>query len=362
MKNTKYLFDEEKQTPSGMVSVSQIQMYMACPKKWEYGYVEDLVPRVERSYLTTGKLCHLGMQTVMQTLWEYQDSESTRQGLESELLRKALEAMREEYNRYVRETPLLNEELPDIEQVWVDTEKVFTQALKEFNPMKYDVVSVKRNGEIIPALELHFVVPCRGAKGLHGYIDAILQDRETGFIWCTDYKFRKSLAPHDDEAFNIQNSVYCRACYLMGVPITGTMTWQHINTPAEEPAVLKDGKISRAKIKTTWDVYKQACLREGQDPALYEEEMQAKLGEIEWFRATYEYRNPETVEQVWKDAVIPATKAIAKARKPDQIKTRHMYPWNCKMCQYQSLCQGEIRGYDASAIRLREYTKKVRGR
>jgi hypothetical protein len=34
MKNTKYLFDENKQTPEGMVSVSQLQTFMNCKKKW----------------------------------------------------------------------------------------------------------------------------------------------------------------------------------------------------------------------------------------------------------------------------------------------------------------------------------------
>ena len=70
MKDTKYLFDEETQTPAGMVSVSQLQTYLSCPKKWEYGYIEEITPRVERAFLTIGKLCHKGMQVAMQTLWE----------------------------------------------------------------------------------------------------------------------------------------------------------------------------------------------------------------------------------------------------------------------------------------------------
>ena len=36
-----------------------------------------------------------------------------------------------------------------------------------------------------------------------------------------------------------------------------------------------------------------------------------------------------------------------------------LYPWNCKMCQYQSLCQAELRDYDADAIKEREYTRRA---
>ena len=360
MKNTPYLFNEAK-TPEGMVSVSQIQTYLSCKKKWEYGYVEEIAPRVERSYLMIGKLCHKGMQTAMQSLWELQGVVADDVLLQI-LYTKALDSMKQEYDRYMNEVPLLDEEIPDIEQMWEDAKAVFIQALEEFDPLKYEVYSVIKDGEEIPALELHFCVPCKGSKGLHGYIDAILVEKETGYIWCTDYKFRKSLAPDDEEAFNIQNSVYCYACMKMGIPITGTMTWQHVNTPAEMPQVLKNGKLSRSKIRTTWAVFKMACVKAMQDPAEYEEEMIPKLAEIEWFRVTHEYRNALTVMNIWEQCVVPISVAIGKAHNPKANNYRSLYPWNCKMCQYQSLCQAELRNYDAEAIRLREYTKRSHAR
>ena len=63
-KNTKGLFPEGMST-CGMVSVSQLQTFMSCPKKWAYNYIDNLKPRVERPYLTVGKLCHTGMQHAM---------------------------------------------------------------------------------------------------------------------------------------------------------------------------------------------------------------------------------------------------------------------------------------------------------
>lgn len=352
LKNTKYLFDEMKQTPEGMISVSQLQTFLSCKKKWEYNYIEELTPRVERSYLTIGKLCHKGMQTAMQLHWEDPNAH------DGQLALSALEAMDDMWEEYIESTPLLDEEIPDIEQMLIDAKFVFMQALQEFEPQNYEVVSVVKDGERVPALELHFKVPCPPTKGMHGYIDAILRDKTTGFIWCTDYKFRKSLSPDEDEAFNVQNAVYSYVCDKMGVEITGTMTWQHVNTPAADPQLLKTGAVSRAKIKTTWEHYAQFCVNHGEDPADYEEEMKEKLADIEWYRPTYEYRNLETIHNIWNDCIIPAAKMIKSARNKNAVNFRSLYPWNCKMCQYQSLCQAELRDYDADAIRLREYNKR----
>lgn len=352
MKQTKYLFDENKMTVDGCVSVSQLQTFLSCKRKWQYNYIENLKPRVEKSYLTIGKLCHKGMQVAMQRLWEFPMSDMTY------LMTEALNAIRNEWREYMEITPLLDEEIPDMEQMLEDTESIFKQALEEFNPLRYEVISVIKDKKPVPALELHFKIPCSPTKGLHGYIDAILRDRGTGFIWCTDYKFRKSLSPDEDEAFNIQNAVYSYACAKMGINITGTMTWQHSNIPAADPQVLKTGAISRAKIRTTWEHYAAFCRGHGEDPDDYEEEMKEKLEDIEWYRATLEYRNEETVNRIWQECVVPVAKMVKSAHNKNANNYRSLYPWNCKMCQYQSLCQAELRDYDVKAIKDREYTTR----
>lgn len=354
MKKTKYLFNEKTHTPEGMVSVSQLQTFMSCPKKWEYNYIDRLKPRVERSYLTIGKLCHKGMQTAMTLKWQIDRGVVNRTIYD--VLWLSFKSMEMEWDNYVESTPLLDEEIPGLVQILTDAKEVFEQAFWEFNIDQYEVLSVFDGVHVKPALELHFVVPCAGSKGLHGFIDAILRDKETGCVWCTDYKFRKSLSPDEEEVFNVQNAVYSHACQKMGIDITGTMTWQHVNTPAAEPQLLKNGGVSRAKIKTTWDKYREFCLNNGIDPTSYEEEMREKLADIEWCRATYEYRNPETIKNIWNNVVVPASREVAKARNPKTKCSKYLYPWNCKMCQYQSLCQGELRNYDVEAIKLREYT------
>lgn len=356
MKNTKYLFDEGKQTPEGMVSVSQLQSFMSCGKKWEYGYIENLTPRVERPYLSIGKLCHKGMQTCMEHMWNHCHDVNYSSG---DSLGVALVCMTAEWQEYIRNNCFLAEEMPDQEKILEDAKSVFSQAFWELGIDGYEVQTVYKNGAALPALELHFAVPCAGSKGMHGYIDAILKDKKTGFVWCVDYKFRKSLSDDSEEAFNVQNAVYTHACSKMGIDTGGTMTWQHINTPAADPAVLKNGSISRAKIKTTWSHYHDFCVGCGVDPEPYREEMVEKLADIEWFRPTYEYRNEDTVKRIWNEVVVPASRAVKSAHK--KSNRRSMYPWNCKMCQFKGLCQAELRGYDAAAIRGNDFVKRSHG-
>lgn len=362
-RNTKYLYDEN-QSPEGMVSVSQLQTFLSCAKKWSYNYIDNLTPRVDRAYLTIGKLCHRGMQIAMQTAWKDQRSDMCTDYYTTDRWKSWMDAgvnaIGEEWREYMESVPLLDEEVPDMEQMYYDALSVFRQAFEEFQPWKYRVMSVVRDGIEYPALELHFKVPCQPTKGLHGFIDAILQDKETGFVWCTDYKFRRSLSPDEEEAFNIQNAVYSYACTKMGIQITGTMTWQHVNTPAADPAILKNGSVSRAKIKTTWSHYWRFLVEHDQDPEDYEEEMVPKLADIEWYRPTLEYRNPETVDRIWKTCVLPVARKIKLAYGKNAVNHPSLYPWNCKMCQYQSICQAELRDYDVAAIKQREYTVRER--
>lgn len=362
MKKTKCLFPEGKST-EGMVSVSQLQTYMACPAKWEYSYIENLTPRVERPYLTVGKLCHVAMQAAMTAAWNDQRRSDTDQRPIDciEWMDAGVKALNEEFASYMAENPFSPQEELDMEVTRHVADTVFRQAFIEFQPWRYEVATVFDGKEEKPALELHFLVPCAGAKGLHGYIDAILKDGETGNTWCVDYKFRKSLSPDDEEAMNIQNAVYTYACKKMGIFTTGTMTWQHVNIPPADPMILKSGGVSRAKIKTTWDHYASFVEEHGDDPAKYKAEMQEKLADIEWYRATYEFRNDETVKNMWNKIVVPSAYAIKTARaqaEKGKKQKRHMYPWNCKMCQFKDLCQAELRNHDADYLRQTEYTTR----
>lgn len=362
IKNTRGVVDPSTVVPGSTVSASQLMSFMSCRRKWQYSYIDNLTPRVERAYLTIGKLCHVGMQFAMHALYTMQSNDPDEWVTITAMENAAHAAMRVAYDEYLASVMLLDCELDGVEAVYADALKVFSQAVREFNPHAWEVVEVVVDGRPVPALELHFCLPCVGKRKLRGYIDAVLRDRVTGQVWCVDYKFRSTLEPAESEQFNIQNAIYTRACRYMGIDITGTLTWQHSNTPASEPSVNKNGTVSRAKIKTTWDVYADAVTRAGGNPDDYAEEMIPKLADIQWFSATKEYRNNQTVDAIWADVVVPHTRAISTARTPKSAAKpapKSLYPWNCRMCQFRSLCQAELRGYDPEYIRQTEFTQRA---
>jgi len=350
----------DEMTPEGMVSVSQINTFLACRRRWHYAYREGLRQRRERDYLTVGKLCHAGMEAAMKLRWladqigedGHPEYEATMGGM----VKAGESAIQEMWDDYMAVTDFLDEELPEQQELLARALDVFAEALEEFDPMRWLPLTVVRDGEPIPALELHFVVPCAGSEGLHGYIDAILHDLETGQTWCVDYKFRRTLASDDDERFNLQNAVYMMACRQMGIDVAGTMTWQRYNTPSAVPKFNRDGSVSRSKIRCTWPRFRRFLEEAGLDPADYSE-MVDKLADVEMSRATREIRSDEMIDLVWAEIVEPASRTIGSASELGMLwSIPSMDPWTCRLCSFQSLCQAELRGYDADYIRETEYT------
>lgn len=345
-KYEKYLLNKSSDT-SGMLSVSQMLSFMKCRKAWQYSYEKNLTPRIERPYLTIGKLCHQGMQGAW-TAYAYGNTieESIRQGIAR---------MRAYFNRYKETVVLLEEEVPIIEQLLVDSEVIFTNAFNDFDPTRYKVVMLGS----VPAIELHFKLPLAGTRGMHGFIDLIVCDKTNNQIWLVDYKFRSSLSDNNDEQFNLQNTVYLKAARMLGIHCTGSMTYQYLNTPPSIPSVNKNGTVSRAKIKTTWAQYAAFCEAVGQDPNDYAEEMIPKLAEIEWFRATKEIRSDEMVDMVWNSVVRPTASEIVRKSKKC---VPSMHPMNCRMCSFADVCQGELRGYDVQYIIDAEFMDKAQAK
>ena len=364
--DTPFLFYENTMTPEGMVSVSQINSFLACRRRWHYAYREGLRQRRERDYLTVGKLCHAGMEAAMRARWEWRDSVQELDGPAPDLhdlVEVGNEAIHQMWEGYMEVTDFLDEELPEQRELLDRALDVFEEALEEFDPLRWMPVTVTRDGEPIPALELHFVVPCAGSAGLHGYIDAIMEDLETGQIWCVDYKFRRTLAADDDERFNLQNAVYMMACRQMGIDVAGTMTWQRYNTPSAVPKFNRDGSISRTKIRCSWPRFRRFVIDAGLDPDDYAD-MEEKLADVEMCRATKEVRSDEMIDLVWSQVVESASVDIGLIRESTSYMSYmlcapSMDPWTCRMCSFQSLCQAELRGYDADYIREAEYTLRT---
>ena len=357
MSNHKFIFDDEKDSAEGMLSASQINAFLKCRKNWEYSYVYKIKPRVERPYLTIGKLCHVGMAAAWQIHFWYTTAGETP-NIE-QCIENGINAIQNEYDEYMNENTFVEEEIPFQEQLLCDSKIIFRNAFLRFKPEEWKVTTIQvTKKKAIPAIELHFKLPFKGFKGLHGFIDLIAEHVPTGQTWSIDYKFTKSITENDtiEEAYNLQNTIYLHATKLLGINTVGTITYKHLNTPPSLPKVNQNGTISRAKIKTDWETYAAFCEMNGQNPLDYQEEMQPKLDEFTWFMFIKELRSDETITAIWNEIIIPASKDIkAKTTK----YTRSMSAWNCKLCSFTEICQGQLRGYDTDYYMSTVYVKKT---
>ena len=344
------LWDEEKDGPrrGSMVSCTQLQAYLSCPRRWSYAYLEGLRPRTERPYLTAGRLIHSGFEAAMRLRADgCEDVEA--------MVNAGLLAIKEEAEEHALQFEGQSVEV--LSDAAREACEVFCEALPEFDPTRWDVMRVGG----VPALELHFWTPCPHSEGLHGYVDAVLRERATGQVWCVDYKFRSRLASEDDERFSLQRAVYARACRDLGVPVTGTLTWQRLRRCEAVPKVLRDGSMSRAKIMCTWPRYRGALIEAGLDPADYEE-MEGKLAGVEMSREIREVRSDEMLERVWGQVVVPTAMEVRRRREwqplgvPMQCVPA-LDPMRCRLCPYAELCQAELRGYDADFVRAEGFTR-----
>ena len=173
---------------------------MGCQKKWSYNYQEGLVPRVERPFLTIGKLCHAGFQDGMMSYADNGDIDvALAVGVDPLTGRDV----------YMDSFCFLEEELPEFENTVADAIRVFNHAWYDFEPWRYEVLKVVNSeGKVIPALELHFGSVC-------------WLQRHAGVI-LTPSCVKRILVSH-------------------GVPITSFVN--HLRTPLRRPSASKTPSI-----------------------------------------------------------------------------------------------------------------------
>lgn len=333
----KYLVQHDDKIKA--LSISQINSFLRCRKQWYYNYRERLSPKIEARPLTVGKLAHIGMAGFWASKANGQPDPQAGIDAIQETCRVAQVQMEgDEYDVY--------------EEIRTTAEEIYLRALNEFGPENWEVAFLD---EDTPMIELRFAVPCVMNTPIQGYIDLVARDLRTGGLWQIDWKFVSSLSDKEDEMFNMQNVVYQYALRKLGMPVVGSLTFKSLNKPATMPSINKNGSVSRAFIRCSWPEYAQFCLINGQDPELYREEMEPKLAGVKWSQEAREYRNEETLIKLWKTEIVGTAYEILRknVRFPRSIS-----PMNCKMCAYQAICHGELRGYDTEDILNQNYNSR----
>lgn len=348
------IYSKEKYFENSM-SVHQINTYLKCRKAWKYAYVDKLSKKYDKPYFTKGKLIHTGMEYAM--LKKYELNNNGKEDDLSIMIVAGLDKMKEEFDNYCQGLDLdsLNPETRDVESelnlVYDESTEIFVRTLKLFESNKWEILTI----EGYPAVELHYAMPMKNGNMFHGFIDLVVKEKETNQIWELDWKFQSILSNEEDEAFNIQNAIYCLALKKAGVDVTGSITFQSLNVASSTPNINKNGTISRAKIRISWDDYAEFCKSNGQDPKDYIEEMEPKLADNKWVKINREYRSDFMIENIWNNVVETVVEEIScNENFPPYIK-----PLNCKSCAYVPICQGEIRGYEVGFIIDSEFVSKL---
>ena len=331
------------------LSFSQIASFLRCRKQWEYNYLQKLSPRVEHHSLTIGKLAHICMAAYWRTK-AYNGNKPTSENWGIDAIRTA-----------VVDSMVIMEDGDPLEQDFYEeissqAEEVYLRALRAFQPDGWEVMFAPAREGAGPLVEVRFAIPAVMKTPIQGYIDLVAREISTGAVWQIDWKFVSAFSDPDGEMFNMQNALYQYALKRAGVPVVGSITFLTLNKASTLPKLNKNGTVSRALIRTTWEQYAEFVRANGGDPEDYREEMQPKLAGIEWVSDIREYRNAETLDAIWK------TEYIGTAYEILSKKTRH--PRNvslmtCRMCQYRSLCHAELRGYDAEYVRGEEYQNRA---
>lgn len=336
---SKFIVDHNEKLEA--LSYSQMAVFLRCRRQWEYLYRDRVVPQRDHPSLTIGSLAHQGMAAYWLAHWE-NGNEPVDPGVGEVAIREAVEG----------QDILMEGDDFDVFGELVETAiEVYRRALAKFRPERWVVVAIGGR----PAVEIRFAIPLVRGVPMQGYIDLVAEDREAGGVWQIDWKFVSTLSDRDDELYNLQSVIYQWALLRMGVSTVGSLTFRAINSRSSTPKVNKNGTISRAAIRISWPEYAKFCLDNSQDPENYRAEMEPKLSEIIWTREAREYRSETTLRELWESEIRGTAHEILKqqTRYPRTIS-----PMTCRSCAYQSLCHGELRGYDVEGIRAMEYKNK----
>lgn len=324
------------------VSYSRLASWASCPYRWDLTYNRGISRRKTDRAPQLGTAVHVGMASAM-------------------LREDYVKAMRDWAQDYLDKTLIdcgeldieqLNSEIEDQVMEVVETAIVIVKrTLKYFNPDLWEVQCYKGQ----PLVEYELSRPVMMYRNFRGFVDLVAKEKATGQVWLIDYKVRKQLQSTASEESNLQMALYQEILRWNGIPTVGSLTLQILGKPNSEPKVNKDGSLSRARIATDWESYKDAIVANGLDPADYED-MKEKL-DTEFVRESRAYRTNLETRRVWDEIALP----IIYLMSAERHIYRHMSPFGCTNCWAKEFCLEELRGRDVSHLLETEFIQKEEG-
>ena len=315
------------------ISQSRIKLWRRCQQAYYYREVEELERKHKPLALEKGSLMHLLAETFFSKKGNWQT---------------VLDEYRKKFEKLMEEEKDLYGDLP------AEAERLFKGYLKKWYPNN----AIK---EKILAVELNFAeTPVEIVPGvfLRGIIDRILKITEgalKGKIVLCEMKNVTKIPSEEERFYDVQTCLYVFAAIKLGFKVDLIM-WDYVRTkPPTIPKALKKGGITRRQnLDTDYETYHQVIVENGFDPKDYPVELErAKLNV--YYDRRFMPISDKLIKMIFRDF-------IRTAKEIDALK---MYPtrnlgFNCRGCEYVSLCRAELMGLDADFIRRTEYQPGVK--
>lgn len=353
------------------VSYSALDTYQQCPKKYDWSYNHKLTrAQYEATPASLGTAIHAGLAFGLNWYHATGYDGSTENAA---ALGAALDAFFKDWSE-ANEPEAGYHVTPDgdiIEDTsaqvafkdMADAAYVITLRTLDHLDVPHNWRTVELDGK--PLIEHYDTVDLGPAWGdvqptLTFQIDWVARNLHNDMLYVIDWKSRKSFQPAEyeqaigGEDFNTQITLYAAAMRLAGLNIAGTITYQIAPYVPETPARIKNGRLSRANIRSDWAAYSAAIRANGEDPNdPYYDEMREKLAHQVWWSPVTIYRSDHELETRWQRANQWAKRMYEDS---SYLASENIM---CRTCPFARLCIGVDRNLDLDSIIGMEYTKKV---
>lgn len=363
------------------ISVSQIQTASECAYKWYLTYVKGVQRRPgEITPSALGDLVHKGLAAAFIKLAELQQQKGfykhkgkfSLDKVHAEIVTAAEEeiAVWDQRNRPDEKTTFsYNENSVDVvidELFYINWKRMVDNAVKLVDNTLHRMAAAERIKVLTylgkPMVEFNIEVDItedlrrdwnflsHDPVTFSGKIDLVYEDIMTGNKVLIDFKVRRNFTGDSSEDLAAQLAIYqyiLAAGYQINVPMA--VVYQIKNDAPRKPELNKPDKngkrsMSRAKITSTWEMYKDALLEAGLDPYDYEEEMKPKFAAIEYFRPVISFRQIDLLQKFW-DNFIDQTRAILQ-----KTVYPRAYGYACRACPFNDYCRAELYNDDMEEL------------
>lgn len=349
---------------SQTISVSEINTYASCARRWYLTYKKNLGKLLEEIGPTRkGTVVHEALAVVMRYYYDNQDKTHPDITKATQLAAWAVSAW-DKSNRPIKTTvnPVDSSEQSDTDfyERWEETLATATLLVQETIkslkfPDRYTILNTdvfhpayRPEGTPQPLIEYRIEYPIPNTDHVFvGVVDLVVYDRLTQHIVVVDWKTKKTFIEYDDEYMNQQLGLYQYVLCQMGLDVTHTLAYQ-IKSTIHTPSLNKDGSMSRRNITTTWDRYEQALLDNNLNPDDYLD-MRDKLAENELFRPLVVYRSEVFLKNLWANVVSNVYRLLADTTYPLAMD------YVCHSCPFQPLCKATMEGQDTDELINGEY-------